>query len=168
MEYFDIYDKNRNKTGKIIRRGERMNDDEYHLIVHVWLLNKEGKYLLQKRGKTKAGANLWAATGGNVISGEDTIDCAIRETKEEIGIDITKLEGGLFDSRIYHLNDQNYICDSFLYKCDCDVDKFKLQKEEVAEVKYLTIDEFCELRNQGKTFYYWDSYLEYLKNIALK
>ena len=149
MEYFDIYDKNRNKTGKIIRRGERMNDDEYHLIVHVWLVNSDGKYLLQKRGKTKNGAGLWAATGGNVISGEDTIDCAIRETKEEIGIDITKLEGVVFDSRIYHLNDQNYICDSFLYKCDVDIKDLRFQETEVQNAKWATLSDIEQMLSDG-------------------
>ena len=36
-ELWDIYDKNRNITGKTIARGELMAEDEYHLVVQVWI-----------------------------------------------------------------------------------------------------------------------------------
>ena len=50
-EYWDVYDINRQKTGKIIKRGQRLNDDEYHLFVQVWLINKEGLFLSQERSE---------------------------------------------------------------------------------------------------------------------
>ena len=44
MEYWDIYNADRIKTGKIIERGEYLNDDEYHIVVNAWILRKDGKY----------------------------------------------------------------------------------------------------------------------------
>ena len=48
-ELWDIYDKNRNITGKTIARGELMAEDEYHLVVQVWIKNDENKWLISKR-----------------------------------------------------------------------------------------------------------------------
>lgn len=53
-ELWDIYDKNRNITGKTIARGELMAEDEYHLVVQVWIKNDENKWLISKRAATKS------------------------------------------------------------------------------------------------------------------
>ena len=51
MELWDIYDRNRNKTGKIIKRGERMLEGEFHLIVHIWIKNSNNEFLIQQRSE---------------------------------------------------------------------------------------------------------------------
>ena len=82
-------------------------------------------------------------SAGHVIAGESIIDWAVRETKEELGIETQK-------------NDYKFICEYiadkareiaqvFLLKLNVEADDFKLQKEEVAEVKWLTYDEFKKL-----------------------
>jgi predicted N-acetyltransferase YhbS len=40
-ELWDVYDKNRNKTGKIVERGKPMSQDEYHLVVEIWIKNSK-------------------------------------------------------------------------------------------------------------------------------
>jgi 8-oxo-dGTP pyrophosphatase MutT (NUDIX family) len=60
------------------------------------LLIKENKILLamKKRG---FGAGRWNGAGGKVENGEKIIDAAIRETKEEIGVEVKNPEKvGLF------------------------------------------------------------------------
>ncbi|MGE7674016.1 hypothetical protein ACQKMV_10610 [Lysinibacillus sp. NPDC094403] len=47
MEIWDVYDKNRNKTNKLHMRGEV--DGDYHIVVHVWIKNNKGEFLLAKR-----------------------------------------------------------------------------------------------------------------------
>ena len=37
MEYWDLYDKDRNKLNKVVERGQKLSDDEYHLVVNAWL-----------------------------------------------------------------------------------------------------------------------------------
>lgn len=46
MEYWDLYDKNRNKLNKIVKRGDKLADDEYHIVVNVWLKNKNNEFLI--------------------------------------------------------------------------------------------------------------------------
>ena len=49
MEYWDIYDKDGNFTGKIIEKGTAFLPGEYHKAVEIWIINKDGNLLLQKR-----------------------------------------------------------------------------------------------------------------------
>ena len=51
MEIWDVYDRNRNLTGKKVLRGEPNNlkKGEYGLVVHVAIFNQAGEMLIQKR-----------------------------------------------------------------------------------------------------------------------
>ena len=63
------------------------------LIAHA-LIEKDGNYLLIKRSEVKRGLpnmypEYWDIPGGMVEEGEMPKDTAIRETKEEVNLDIT-------------------------------------------------------------------------------
>ena len=58
-----------------------------HIGVCVILVNKEGQILLGKR-KNGYGEGLYGIPGGRVEGEEKLVDCARREVKEEVGIDI--------------------------------------------------------------------------------
>lgn len=167
-EYFDIYDINRNKTGKIIKRGDRMNDDEYHLFVQVWILNSKGKFLVQQRSKYVKNPLVWCSNGGNVVASEESFDCARREILEELSLDINNLKGGLFDSRIYKEDGQNYFCDSYLYVFDGKIRTIKFQVEEIRRLKYMKMKKIKSLMSKGKFFIYDEDYLDFLEKEANK
>ena len=166
MEYWDIYDKNKNKTGKIIQRGQRLLDDEYHLIVHIWIKNSEGKFLIQQRSEKVKNPLVWSATGGSVVAGEDSYSGALREMKEELGIDLSNEKGHLFDSSLYEEDNQKYWCDTYLYFIDLDVEKLQLQKEEVKQAKYEKMEVIKQMMNDGDFFIY--DYLDELEKAKLK
>ena len=48
-ELWDAYDKERNVTGKILVRGEEIPDGLYHLVVHIWIKNKDNLFLISRR-----------------------------------------------------------------------------------------------------------------------
>ena len=163
MEYFDVYDINRKKTGKIIKRGDRLQKGEYHLFVQVWIMNSDGLFLSEQRSKNKTYPLVWCASGGNAIVGEDGLACAIREIKEELGIDIREYDGGLFDSRVYEEDNQSYFCDSFLYYIDKPAEEYIIQREEIEKVEYKSMDEIRQLMKENKYFVYDEDYLSYLE-----
>lgn len=66
--------------------NERMNEPRY-LIVTGALVEKDGKILLVKEGKPRA-YGLWNIPAGHLDKGENPIDGAKREAKEETGYDI--------------------------------------------------------------------------------
>lgn len=166
MEYWDIYDKNKNKTGKIIQRGQLMEENEYHLIVHIWIKNSEGNFLIQQRSEKVKNPLVWSATGGSVVAGEDSYTGALREVKEELGIDLSKENGYLFDSSIYEEDNQKYWCDTYLYFIDLDITTLNLQIEEVKQVKYEKMDVIKSMMNNGNFFIY--DYLDELEKAKLK
>lgn len=47
MELWDIYNENREKTGRTIVRGQKLGENEYHLVVHMWIINSNGQFLIQ-------------------------------------------------------------------------------------------------------------------------
>ena len=94
MELWDIYDKDRNKTGRTMKRGEPMKDGDYHLVVHICIFSSDGKMLIQQRQPFKDGwSNLWDITvGGRWVAGVTRIDAAVREVREVVGIQLSPAE----------------------------------------------------------------------------
>ena len=113
MELWDLYDKNKNLTGKIHERGKLIEGGYYHLVVRVWLKNNEGKYLVSKRDENRKDYPLlYECPGGSVLKGETSIEGAIRETIEEVGVDLSNITGKLIYTLIsdeYHVIEETWL-----------------------------------------------------------
>jgi isopentenyldiphosphate isomerase len=144
-EYWDLYDKTRQKLHKTHLRGEKLKDGEYHLSVHVWILNSQNKILLTQRHPEKRFPLQWECTGGAVIAGEDSFSGALREVEEEIGIKLQKEKGALIDSMIREDN----IADIYLFLENIDIGEIKLQENEVIDIKWVTKKEFDIMARNG-------------------
>lgn len=144
-ELWDIYDKNRCKTGKYIERGQPMNEDEYHLVVSAWITNSKGEWLIIRRAESKSYPLKWEAPGGSVLAGEDSELGALREVKEEIGITLDS--GELFQS--YRRDKPSWenpgFLDVWVLKADILIEDVKLQKEEVCDIKWATKEEILKM-----------------------
>ena len=86
MEFNDVYDKYRNRTGKQHRRGTRWRFGEYGLVVCVWVYDGMGNLLLTRRAPGKSFAGTWENSGGAVKAGENSRNAIVRELLEETGI----------------------------------------------------------------------------------
>ncbi len=142
-EYWDLYDENRNNTGKTMVRGEVIPEGFYHLVVHVWIKNKDNLFLISRRSPDrKAYPLLLECTGGSVLAGETSLEAAIRETKEEVGIDLTNIKGKLIFQKIRpHFRD---MMDAWLFEYDGEVDLSKATTKEVCEVMWMKYDDIKE------------------------
>lgn len=147
-EYFDVYDKNFCKTGKIIERGGKLATGEYHLAVDVILYNSRRQVLLQKRAENKNYCpGFWGLTGGAANAGEDSLTAIIRETKEEVGV-VLKPEKVKFFCR-QNGEDAALFVDIFTAECNLPVSEMKMQVEEVGEIKWCSGAEFEKLAESG-------------------
>ena len=92
MEYIDIFDENNNPTGQIKEKGKAHEEGDFHRTAHVWIINDKNELLLQKRSANKKShPNCWDISGaGHIKAGESVIDGAIRELKEELGVEEVK------------------------------------------------------------------------------
>ena len=65
MEYWDIYDEKKQKTGRTMKRNDwNMQPDEYHLTVLGVLKRPDGRYLITQRKLDKEwGAGWWEVPG---------------------------------------------------------------------------------------------------------
>lgn len=160
MEYWDLYDKNRNKLNKIIKRGEKLQDDEYHIVVNAWLKNDKNEFLISRRSENKAHPLMWECTGGSILKGETSIDGAVREVKEELGIDIDKNKSELLGSTLRYYPNCPDILDVWLFKCNASIDEVTIQKEEVCDAKWATVDEIKKLYEEKK--FEANAYFDYI------
>lgn len=86
-EIFDVVDADDQLTGTATR-GEVHEKKLLHRAVHLFVFNKRGDLLLQKRSPLKDSCpGLWdSSVSGHLDSGEDYQAAAIRELDEEMGI----------------------------------------------------------------------------------
>ena len=122
MEFWDIYDDNKKKTGKTMKRNDwNMKDGEYHLTVLGVVEDLNGNFLITKRVKTKSWApGWWEISGGAALAGEESEDAVKREILEETGLDISLAEGGyrFTYKRVNPEEKNNYFFDVYRYKMD--------------------------------------------------
>lgn len=156
-----MYDEGGNPTGQTVERIEIHKRGLWHKTVHLWIINSQGEVLIQKRSAKKVNSpNKWdISTAGHVSTGEVSIQSAIKETKEELGLEIPEKDFRLLGvvKTSATLNDRTYfnneISEVFLVNRDFDPQKLTLQSEEVAEVKFIDPKELKQkITNQDPSF----------------
>lgn len=154
MEIWDLYDEKRKLTGRTHIRGEELPDGCYHLVVHVWIRNSRGEYLISQRAADRPTYPLkWECVGGSVIKGEDSLHGALREVKEEVGISLPAESGrvvytktrGYVDGRRF-----NDIMDVWLFEYDGDADLANADTKEAAGTKWLKTADIRKLYDEGE------------------
>lgn len=144
-EYWDIYDKDRNLTGRTVERGKPMSQDEYHIVVFSIIRNSKGEFLISKRAPNKHFPNMWEFTGGSVLAGEDSLTGAVREAKEELGVELDKSKAVLFKTGIRQYRSFPDFNDIWLFHHDCSINDIVLQEGETVDAMWATSDKIREL-----------------------
>ena len=134
-EIFDVV----NERDEVIDRrprGEVHRLGLMHRAVHVLVFNRRGEVFLQKRSMTKdRQPGLWdSSASGHVDSGEAYDDCAIREVREEIGLELKTTPERLFKLPASNETDQEHV---WIYRCQAE-GPFKLHPEEIEEGHWFT------------------------------
>lgn len=150
MELWDVYTRDRVKTGRVIQRGRQLQPGDYHLVTDIWIMDSRGRLLIQQRSWAKESApGLWCCTGGSVIAGEDSLQGMQREMREELGVppDLTHSRVVLTSLGTYSLKD------IYLVRQDIPESALSLQAEEVIAARWVTFKELQALTAQPKVFY---------------
>ena len=148
-EIWDLYNENRELLGKDHIRGEQLTIDGYHLVVHVWIRNSKGEYLISQRSANRSTHPLiWECVDGSVVKGEDSLQGALREAKEEVGIDLLPEKGQVVLSDIKKIEFgkvANKIVDVWLFDYDGEVDLGNATTDEVVQVAWMNREQIKEL-----------------------
>ena len=145
MEIWDAYDNKFNKIDNVsLVRGEPIPDGMYHLVCDIIVKHVDETYLLMQRDFKKHFGGMWElTTGGSALKGEEPIDYAIRELKEETGIISNNL---LEIARIVH-DGHKSIYVEYLCVTDCDKDFISLQEGETINYKWVTKSFILEMKD---------------------
>ena len=158
MELWDIYDRDKQRTGRTMKRNDwHMQPGDFHLTVLGVIRHTNGKYLITKRVMTKAWApGSWEVSGGAAQAGEDSLDAVKREIKEETGLDVSSFEGGFVFSYTRENPDEgdNYFVDIYKFILDFDESDVKTQEEEVSGFAIADIEEIKRYADQGIFLHY--------------
>ena len=146
MEFNDVYDKNRNLTGKLHRRGTRWGFGEYGLVVCVWIYDGKGNLLLTRRAPGKSFAGTWENSGGAAKAGENSRQAIARELFEETGIRAKEQEFELLSSE----RNQHTHYDFYCLKRKVPLSEIVLQPGETDDVKWASMDEVRRMVRDGE------------------
>lgn len=149
-EFIDIISETGEPTGKVALKSEAHKNGWFHNTIHLWLYTGKGEILLQQRSRKKSiYPLLWdVSAAGHIDAGESFIDAAIRETQEELGLqlkpnEITKIgvhkhlstysNGSIQDNEFHQV---------YIAQLKIDLEKLIPQKEEVEDIKLVSFNEF--------------------------
>lgn len=144
MEYIDLY----SRDGELLRchvpKKTERTPEEYYRHVHVILFDERGYCLMQQRSlQAKYLPGKWDVTGGGVQSGETTFEAALREAKEELGLELPAEKMQLAGFRVDEAAGRGLLdvyCVRFSFgEADCRIDP-----KEVEAVRFVPYDEFIE------------------------
>ncbi len=167
MDLLDVYYAYGNKSGKLMERGAQLEPGEYYLAVHIYIYNSKGEFLLQKRSmRLKDHDGLWEITSGCVTSGEDSLEAAMREVYEELGIylDADQMKYmGCFRRK-------SNLIDIWFAKSDYTADDDFLAEKEGVEIKLVPAEEMIkEVWNFiGREEAYKQLITEFIREISAK
>lgn len=152
-ELWDVYDGAGNKiAGRVSVRGRHdLREFEYHMVVYVWIINDRNEVIISRRQKGKPFEGAWECTGGCVQRGEGSLEAALREVHEELGLSLNASRGKLFCRyKRNYPKGAKALCDVWVFRQNFDPSEMVLQKEEVSEAKMISSDELRAMLGDGK------------------
>lgn len=145
MELNDVYDENRNLTGRVHCRGTQWGAGEYGLVVCVWIYDGQGRLLLTRRAAGKCFAGTWENTGGAAKAGESSRCAMARELFEETGI-----RAGEDEFEFLGVDkDQNTHYDFYCLKRNTPVGEIVLLPAETDGVQWVTMEQMHQMVKTG-------------------
>lgn len=160
-ELLDVLDENGIKTGQVLPRREVHKQGLWHRIIVVAIVNEKNEILMQQRSNNKdKNPGMWdISVTGHLSAGQDSLTAATREISEEVSVSLgysveVKDFRFMFSYRKEekvseeHFDRQYY--DFFILRQNgLTAENIKFQASEVQAIKFVSISELNEMREQG-------------------
>lgn len=164
MENWEILTADGRPSGRSIIRGkEALRQGEYHLVVHIWITDGCGNFLIQRRSlNKKLMPGEWAAIGGSAVMYEKSKTAAQRELFEEMGIK-ARSEQLKFVRRMTR---KSSIIDVYVLKTRVRASTLNLQEDEVSDAKWVTRRRLEQMVTNGEFHNYGSEYFKTIYQLA--
>ncbi len=136
VELFDMYDVNRYPLGHTHPRGVPIHEGEYHIVVQIVVLDSRNRLLLTRRHPEKILGGMWEVTAGSALAGEDSVSGAMRELREETGLEVTADMLQPFFTR----TGDHYFLDCYIVRLNRDGYSLNLTMQEGETTEYVWAD----------------------------
>ncbi|MDE5720052.1 MAG: NUDIX domain-containing protein [Paramuribaculum sp.] len=149
-ELFPVVDENGNVVGSATRSECHSGSMKLHPVVHLHVIDRDGRILLQRRSPDKdIQPGRWdTAVGGHVDYGESVRDALLRESREELGIDASgavAVTHYVFQSQ----REREYV-NTFFLRVDAGQFQASPDPVEISEVRFWTVDEIRRSLGSGE------------------
>ncbi len=144
-ELWDLTDRQGNPSGRTHRRGAPDWPAGYfHVVAATCVVRDDNLVLLTKRAATKDYPLTWEFPAGSALTGERSVEAAIRELREETGLSAVTQKMGL----VGRFTEPTALVDLFVAH-DVDVTTLSLDADEVADAEWVALDEVARRRDAG-------------------
>ena len=142
QELFPLIDSEGNVVGKATRAYCHGGSMALHPVVHLHVLDADGRLYLQKRSMKKDIApGKWdTSVGGHVDFGESLADAVVREAREELGLHIVADDCRFLFQYIWQSSRECELVTAFCIVADANIIP-QPDHDEVDEGRYFTLDE---------------------------
>ncbi|MEX1995397.1 MAG: NUDIX domain-containing protein [Candidatus Saccharimonadales bacterium] len=163
IELIDVVDNGGRPTGQRKTWLNLINDGDWRNVIHIWIINPNAQLLVQKRSVAKsAWKSLWdVSIGGGVSAGEEPTQAAVRELNEELGIevdqnDLKKLGVWKVPKVVPEYNKESReFSHTYLLQKDLMINDLSLEKKEVAQVAWRSLEELRAEIEDDKLYKNW-------------
>lgn len=143
----DIYDVNKQRTGRTHLRGQQLANGDYHLVVNAIIFNDEKQILIQQRlFKKLSRPGQWTAeSGGSVLQNETSQHAIVRELREELNLVVDIAQLGMLTTRYYF----DWIEDWYAVHVNIKLDDLTIQQSEVERIRWATLEEVLTIASSN-------------------
>jgi 8-oxo-dGTP pyrophosphatase MutT (NUDIX family) len=156
-EILDIYNRDGEFQHRTIERGLPIAEGDFIIAAHIWIRNRRGEYLIQKRADNVAvHPGYWATTAGAISSGEAPRQGAQREVLEELGVSVEPDDlQYLFES-----SKNQILVAVWLVEKEISLAQIQLDPVEVADVDWASKARIADMLAKGTFFDYGPGYFK--------
>ena len=161
VEYMDICDENKQKTGRIADRRTPLKKGEFMMYVLAILERpSDGKMLITRRALDKKwAAGAWEIPGGASMAGESSYEAVVREVQEETGLLVTVCPEDQKKPIYSYMNEDpergdNYFVDIYHFIFPFEENDVNIQKSEAIDHRFATLDEITALNEKSEFLHY--------------
>ncbi len=119
----------------------------WHRTTGIWVVNSQKRVLCQKRSLNKdVRPGYWEAFfGGHLLAGEEFINSAVNELKEELDIAVSASD--VVPYKIFKSENSTHkeFQQVFFLFTDLEIGKLKYEKDEIDQLKWLSLEELKKI-----------------------